>query len=107
MPQQLSLGFPDEPRIPQRAEPPQARIPRHHNTSLCHYCGQRVPNWMLRHTLEAKSPQWMEIAQAHQPGCAWIRTTNMANTSFTSVGSSTDSWSWSNHVKVSFPSVGS
>jgi hypothetical protein len=74
MEKQDSFDFPDEPRLPQRAEPLKARVPRHHNTSLCHYCGQRVPNWMLRSTPEAKSPQWIEMAQAHQPGCRWVLT---------------------------------
>jgi len=51
---QGSFDFPDEPKGTPKAEPPRPAQVTPQGTSICHYCGERMPaakpSWALRST---------------------------------------------------------
>jgi hypothetical protein len=73
--QQNSFDFPDSGKVP-RAEPsPKARTPKHHSTSICHYCGVRVPAWTTRKTPQVDDEvSWTAMTPYHGPNCSWVLT---------------------------------
>ncbi len=68
--------FPEDPQRPTPTREPASKVkaPKHHSTSLCSYCGQRVPGWTMRSTPAADDSQrWIAITPYHAEGCRWIR----------------------------------
>lgn len=76
---QIAFDFPDEPeepKVPPRGEPSRpVRVPKHHSTSICHYCGQRVPAWTTNKTPQVDDQvSWTAMAPYHAPTCRWVVT---------------------------------
>ena len=75
MEQQASFDFPDEPRRPPAAEPTRPSPLTPPGTSMCHYCGERMPAALLDSTPAVDDDQrWAMIAPYHNFGCRWIAT---------------------------------
>jgi hypothetical protein len=75
-PKQDSFDFPDEAKPSPQMEPRRpVRTPKHHGTSLCVYCGHRVPNALMTRTPAlADAPSWADATKQHAPGCQWVET---------------------------------
>ena len=62
--------FPEAPPG-RRQEPPPRAKPQ--STSICHYCGRRLPSALMRSTPAVdEDPPWTAIAPYHEPDCRWI-----------------------------------
>ena len=73
MEQQEVFDFPDESKDAPRTEPTRpARTPPQ-GTSICHYCGERMPSALLESTPAVGDDQrWAMITPYHNYGCRWI-----------------------------------
>jgi hypothetical protein len=70
---QGSFDFPDEPRGPPTTEPPRPAPVTPQGTSICHYCGERMPSALLESTPAIGDDQrWAMITPYHNFGCRWI-----------------------------------
>jgi hypothetical protein len=74
MPQE-SFDFPDADQSTPHMEPPRKRVkvPRE-STSLCAWCGQRMPSALLDTTPPLGDNRWTAAAPYHTPTCRWIVT---------------------------------
>ena len=74
MEKQERFDFPDVVNLPPRAEPtPKVKVPRE-STSLCAYCGARMPSALLDTPPPAGDNRWTAMAPYHAPTCRWIAT---------------------------------
>jgi hypothetical protein len=73
-PKQDRFEFDDSPKGHQ-TEPPHkpVKVPRE-STSLCAYCGARMPSALLDSTPPADDTRWTAAAPYHTPTCRWIVT---------------------------------
>ncbi len=73
-PKQDSFDFPAEPKGPPKAEPSRpVRTPPRESTSICSYCGERMPSSLLDSTPAVGDDQrWAMIKPYHNFGCRWI-----------------------------------
>jgi hypothetical protein len=72
MEKQDSFDFPDVVNLPRRAEPPhKVKVPRQ-STSLCAWCGMRMPSALLDVTPPVGDNRWTAAAPYHTPTCRWI-----------------------------------
>jgi hypothetical protein len=70
---QGSFDFPDEPKGTPKAEPPRPAQVTPQGTSICHYCGERMPAALLESTPAVDDDQrWAMITPYHNYGCRWI-----------------------------------
>ena len=74
MEQQEAFDFPDESKDAPRTEPTRpGRTPTRECTSICHYCGERMPAALLDRTPAVEDDQrWAMITPYHNFGCRWI-----------------------------------
>lgn len=74
-PKQTEFDFPDAPRGPPTTaptRPPQGTPP---GTSVCHYCGERMPSSLMDSTpAVADDQRWAMITPYHNFGCTWVTT---------------------------------
>ena len=72
-PTQETFDFPDEPRGPPTTEPTRPGPVTPQGTSICHYCGERMPSALLDSTPAVGDDQrWAMITPYHNYGCRWI-----------------------------------
>jgi hypothetical protein len=72
-PKQDAFDFPDEPKGPPQAEPSRPAQVTPQGTSICHYCGERMPASRLESTPAVGDDQrWAMITPYHNFGCRWI-----------------------------------
>jgi hypothetical protein len=70
--QQDGFDF-DEPKGRHQTEPPRQRV-KPVGSSICAYCGQRMPSALLDTTPPADDNRWTAAAPYHAPTCRWIAT---------------------------------
>jgi hypothetical protein len=72
---QASFAFADESRGPPRAEPlPKLKV-RRQGSSICNYCGRRMPSALLDRTPQVSDDAgWLAITPYHARDCRWIAT---------------------------------
>jgi len=74
-PKQADFDFPDQPKGAPKAEPPRpVRLVKPQSTSICAYCGQRVPSALLDSTPPVNDNRWVIAAPYHAPTRRWIAT---------------------------------
>ena len=72
-PKQEAFEFADEPGRPPKAEPSRPAQVTPQGTSICHYCGERMPSSLLDSTPAVGDDQrWAMITPYHNYGCRWI-----------------------------------
>jgi hypothetical protein len=70
---QEAFDFLDEPRGPPTTEPTRPGGVTSQGTSMCHYCGERMPSSRLESTPAVGDDQrWAMITPYHHCGCRWI-----------------------------------
>jgi hypothetical protein len=74
MPQER-FDFPDEPTPAPRPMKPSIKGRGHReSTSICAYCGMRMPSGLLDTTPPANDNRWVIAAPYHAPTCRWVLT---------------------------------
>ncbi len=72
-PTQETFDFPNEPRGPPTTEPTRPGPVTPQGTSICHYCGERMPSALLDRTpVVGDDQRWAMITPYHNYGCRWI-----------------------------------
>jgi hypothetical protein len=74
MEKQTDFEFADVGNAGRRVEPPRKVKVRRESSSLCAYCGQRMPSALLDSTPPLGDNRWTAAAPYHAPSCTWIAT---------------------------------
>jgi hypothetical protein len=73
-PRQLEFPFETHPPPRPRAPTVTIKIPKV-GSSLCGYCGWRMPEWAIGITPPSDDVnRWAKVAEVHKPGCYWVKT---------------------------------
>jgi hypothetical protein len=70
---QQSFDFDDAPRSHPRNDLQRPPQPPLHGSSICHYCGERIPASLMDSSPSVADDQrWAMITPYHNYGCRWI-----------------------------------
>jgi hypothetical protein len=74
-PKQDRFEFADEPVMPiPTTEPSRPVRAKPHGSSICAWCGARMPSALLDTTPPVDDNRWTAAAPYHAPTCRWIAT---------------------------------